>query len=97
MNRCETLLFLGFTVLFLSGLGLHHFMAFRLNQQLPPGRRIPQYLGFYSRGWIELVTEYKSFYPRSSLYQFTLAWAICCLIIAGGLAGVCIWEYATGR
>jgi hypothetical protein len=70
-------------------------MIFRVNQHLPPDRRVPHSL--YLGGWTRVAREYKGLYPRSSLYQFTLTCAVTCLIIAVGLAGLRVWEYATGR
>jgi hypothetical protein len=70
-------------------------MIFKVNRNLPPDRRIPHSL--YLGGWKRLAREYKGFYPGSFLYQFTLTCAVTCLIIAVGLAGFRVWEYAAGR
>jgi hypothetical protein len=95
MNQYETMLFVGFIGFYLPAFGLSQLMIFRVNQHLPPNRKIPHSL--YLRGWNRLGREYKGFYPRSFLYQFTLTCAITCLFIAVGLVGFRVWEYATGR
>jgi hypothetical protein len=95
MNQYETILLTGFVVSYLPAFGLYHLMVFGVNQQLPPDRRISHSLYFV--GWSRLVSEYKSFYPKNFLYQLTMTCAITCLIVAVGLAGFRVWEYATGR
>jgi hypothetical protein len=95
MNQYERMLFIGFIAFYLPAFGLYHLMVLRVNRQLPPDRRIPHSL--YFGKWNKLAREYKGFYPRSFLYQFTLSCAVACLIIAVGLAGFRIWEYAAGR
>jgi hypothetical protein len=95
MNQYETILLTGFVVSYLPAFDLYHLMVFRVNQQLPPDRRISHSL--YLGGWSALVSEYKGFYPRSFLYQLTMTCAITCLTVAVGLAGFRVWEDATGR
>jgi len=95
MNQYETMLLIGFIAFYVPALGLYHLMVFRVNQQLPLARRIPHSL--FWGGWSRLAKEYKAFYPESFLYQFTLTCAVTGLIIALGLAGFRVWEYAAGR
>jgi hypothetical protein len=95
MNQYEKMLFIGFIAFYFPAFGLYHLMIFRVNRQLPQDRRIPHHL--YSGGWNRLAREYKGFYPRSSLYHFTVVCAVTGLIIAVGFVGLRIWEYATGR
>jgi len=95
MNQHEKILFLGFIAFYLPTFGLFQLMIFRVNQHLPPERRIPHSL--YLQGWNRLSREYKGFYPKSFLYQFTVIWAATCLFIAVGFAGFRFWEYAMGR
>ena len=96
MNRYETMLLIGFTALYAAAFGLYHLMIFRVNQQLPlDDRRIPHSL--YLGGWKRLARDYKRFYPRSFLYQFTLTCAVTGLILAVGFAGFRVWEYVMGR
>ncbi len=89
------MLFIGFIAFYLPAYGLFQWMVYKVNRNLPPDRRISHSL--YFGGWKRLAREYKSFYPRSFLYQFTVTCAVTCLIIAVGLAGFRAWEYATGR
>jgi hypothetical protein len=95
MNQRETMFLIGFIAFYLPAFGLFHLMIFRVNQQLPPAQRIPHSL-FWGE-WSRLAKEYKAFYPESFLYQFTLTCAVTGLIIALGLAGFRVWEYAAGR
>jgi hypothetical protein len=95
MNQHETMLLICFIAFYLPAFGLYHLMVFRVNQQLPSDRRIPHSL--YLGGWSRLAKEYKGFYPRSFLYQFTLTCAVTGLIIAVGIVGLRVWEYATGK
>jgi len=95
MNWYETILLVGFVVFYLPAFGFYHLMVFRVNQQLPPARRVPHSL--YFGGWNRLVSEYKSFYPGGFLYELTLTCTITCLIVAVSLAGFRVWEFATGR
>ena len=95
MNQYETMLLIGFIAVYLPAFGFYHLMVFRVNQQLPPPNRIPHSL--YLGGWSRLAREYKGFYPRSFLYQLTLTCAVTGLIIAVGLVGFRVWEYAAGR
>lgn len=95
MNQYETTLFICFIAFCLPAFGLYQLMIFRVNQQLPSDRKIPHSL--YFGGWGRLAREYKGFYPRSLLYRFTLTCAVTCLIVAVGLAGFRVWEYAAGR
>jgi hypothetical protein len=85
MNQHETMLLIGFVAFYLPAFGLFHLMIFRVNQQVPPGSRIPHSL--YWRGWSRLGKKYNEFYPRSFLYKFTLTCAVTCVIIAIGFAG----------
>ena len=89
------MLFIAFIASYLPAFGLYHLMVFRVNQQLPPDRRIPHFR--YIGEWNRLAKEYKGFYPRSFLYQLALTCAVTCLVIALGLAGFRVWEYATAR
>ena len=95
MNDYETILIIGFIAFYLLAFGLYHLMIFRVNRHLPPDLRIPHFL--YKGEWNRLGREYKGFYPRSFLYEFTLSCAVGGLIIAISLAGFSFWEYATGR
>jgi len=95
MNQHETMLLIGF----------HHFLSSRFwplslnglqsESKLPSDRRLPHSL--YLGGWNRLAREYKGFYPRSFSYQFTLTCAVTGLIIAVGIVGLRVWEYATAR
>lgn len=95
MNPYEKALFIAFLALYLPAFGLFQWMIFRVNRELPSNLRIPHSL--YFGGWNRLVSEYKRFYPESRLYQFTLACAVICLIIAVGFSGFRIWEYIAAR
>jgi hypothetical protein len=95
MSQHEATLLIGFVAFYLPAFGLYHLMVFRVNQQLPSDRKLPQLLCL--GGWSRLAKEYKGFYPRSFLYQFTLTCAVTGLIIALGIVGLRLWEYATAR
>ncbi len=95
MNRYQTILFGGFIALYLPALGLYHWMVFRVNQRLPPDRRIPHSL--YWGGWNRLRNEFERFYPSSPLYQIALTLTATCLIIAVLFAGFSILQYAIGK
>lgn len=89
------MLLIGFIAFYLPAFGLYHLMVFRVNQQLPSDRKLPHSL--YLGGWSTLAREYKGFYPRRFLYQFTLTCAVTGLIIAVGIVGLRVWEYAMAR
>ena len=93
MNRYETALFLGFVMVWSLTFGLHHFMVFRVNRQLPPERRIP-HSGWGH--WQRLRTEYIGLYPRSFLSDLMLRCAVVIVLLALAMVGLRIWEYARG-
>jgi hypothetical protein len=95
MNQYETMFLIGFIAFYLPAFGLYHLMVFRVNRQVPPDRRIPHSL--YFGGWSRLTTEYKTFYPRSVVYQFALTCAVITMIVAVSLAGFRLWEYVKGK
>lgn len=95
MNQAETLLLCGFVTFTFTAIGLYHLLVFKVNQQLPPERRIPHSLSLV--GWSRLATEYRRFHPRSFLYQFTVTCAVTGLFIAMAFTALRVWEYATGR
>jgi flagellar basal body-associated protein FliL len=80
---------------FLTAFFLYHFMVFRVNKNLPPNERVPRSLTFGPRD--RLAADYKSQYPRSIVYQLTLLCAFSLITLAGVLAGIRVWEAATGR
>ena len=95
MNRPETVLLCSFMAFYIPAFGLYHLMIHRVNQDLPQDDKIPHSLSLV--GWNRLANEYRRFYPRSFLYQFTATCAVTCLLIALGFGGLRIWEYVSGR
>ncbi|MBZ5671550.1 MAG: hypothetical protein LAO04_17715 [Acidobacteriia bacterium] len=94
MNRYETALLVAFATFSLPTFALYHVMVFKVNQQLPPDRRIPH--RSYWGGWSRLREEHKGFFPRSFLYQAAVTGAVMCLLIALAVAGFRFWEYWAG-
>jgi hypothetical protein len=80
---------------YFAAFSLYHLMVLRVNKKLPPDERIPHSLTFGQRD--RLRTEYKSFYPRSSVYQMTFVCALSLIVLAVLFAGIRIWEAAAGR
>ena len=95
MNRYETSLFVSILVFFFPAFAIYHYMLLRVNRQLPPDRKLPHSLTW--RGWNRLAKEYKSLYPKSSLYQLALSFAVTALILAVVLLALRFWEYLGGR
>jgi len=94
MTRSEAVLFLGAGLCGTVRSGLFYLMAFKVNRQLPPDRRIP-YSGWGY--WGRLRTEYNSFYPRSILFQLMQQFGIATIIIAVAMVALCSWEYVSGK
>ena len=92
MNAYDKGVFIAFIVFYLPTLGLFYFMIFRVNRNLPRSRRIPFHLSWGN--WTKLATEYKGFYPRSTLYRLTVSGAITILVIAVAMFVLRFWEYA---
>jgi ABC-type spermidine/putrescine transport system permease subunit I len=95
MNHFTMALLAGFLTASLPTFALFHFMLFRVNQHLPPDRRIPHQL--YWGDWRKLRNEYLGFYPRSFLYLATVTGAVMCLGFAVALFGFGWWEYFAGK
>lgn len=74
---------------------LYHFMVFRVNRFLPPSERIPHSLTFGHKE--RLAAEYKSLYPRSTVYQLTLLCAFTLIALAVVFAGLRIWAALAGK
>lgn len=95
MSRYDTALVVLILALYFPAFGLYHLMVYRVNREQPPDRRIPHSL--LGGNWNRLRTEYKSFYPRSILYQLTLSCAVSVLILAVALVAFRFWEYTSGK
>ncbi len=91
MNSTEAALFLAFVLFYLVAFGLYQLMVFKLNRFRRPDSKIPHRL--FWGGWKLVETEYKTAYPKSSVYQLSLSSAVSALVIGLGLAVLRIWEY----
>jgi hypothetical protein len=95
MNHFEVALLAGFLTVCLPTFMLFHIMLFRVNQHLPPERRIPHHS--YLGAWSRLREEYQGFYPRSFLYQATVTGAVMCMVFAVAVFGFRWWEFFAGK
>jgi len=81
-----------FLAFFLAAFFLYHFMVFKVNKHLDAGEHFPHSLTFGQRD--QLRDLYKSLYPRSPVYQFTMICAIALLLLAVAFAGYRFWDNA---
>ena len=93
MNQYERAIFLIAALFATFAVSIYHFMVFRVNRQLPPARRLPYLWGHWNR----LASEYKGFYPRTSLPSMMRQCAIATFLLALAMVGLRVWEYAAGK
>jgi len=79
-----------FLTFFFAAFFLYHFMVFKVNQHLDPGEKFPHSMSFGQRE--QLRDLYKSLYPRSPVYQFTMSCAIALLLLAVAFAAYRFWD-----
>lgn len=65
-------------------------MVFRVNKHLAFGEKFPHSISFGQRD--QLRDLYKSLYPRSPLYRFTLISAVAMMLLALAFMGLRAWE-----
>ena len=94
MNRYETALFVALLPFYLVAFGLYQFMVFAVNKRLTTSERIPHSL--FWRGWNRVRNDYKMLYPKSSVYQLSLACAVTVAVIAVAFVALRLWEYTHG-
>jgi len=92
MNWDQTILLIVLLPFYFVAFGLYQFMVFSVNRNVEPSERIPHSL--FWRGWSLVRDTYKTLYPRSLVYQLSLACAVTVALIALAFAGVSVWEYA---
>ena len=82
-------------VFFLAAFLLYHLMVFRVNRQLAPGEKFPYPLPLGQMN--QLTTLYKSLYPKSIVYHFTLVCAVTMMLLVIAFVAFRIWSYAEGK
>ncbi len=95
MNTYETALLVLLLPFYFAAFGLYQFMVFAVNRRLPASEKIPHSVSW--RGWSRVKDTYRGFYPRSIVYQLTLACAATTATIAVGLVALRVYEYTHGR
>ena len=83
--------FLGF---FFVAFVLYHLMVFKVNRFLDVGEKFPHSLSFGQRA--KLRDLYKSLYPRSVVYQFTMICAGAMFLLALGFVAFRMWDFLRG-
>ncbi len=94
VNRYETALFVALLPFYFVAFGLYHFMVLAVNKRFATSERIPHSL--FWRGWNRVRNDYKRLYPRSSVYQLSLACAVTVAAIALAFVALSVWEYTHG-
>jgi hypothetical protein len=94
VNRYDTALFVAFLPFYFVAFGLYHFMVFAVNKRLAASERIPHSL--FWRGWNRVRDNYRRLYPKSFVYQLSLACAVSVAAIACAFVALRVWEYAHG-
>lgn len=95
MGKYESVLLVSFMGTFFPAFALYHLMTFRVNRNLPPGGKIPHTLT--ARWSSRLSAAYKRLYPRSRLYQLTMALVVAGLTIALLFVALRVWEQVNGN
>ncbi len=88
-------MFVLFLPFYFAAFGLYQFMVFAVNRRLPASEKIPHSL--FWRGWRRVRDTYRGFYPRSIIYQLSLACAVTTAAIAVGFVALRVYEYTHGR
>ena len=91
----QALFFCVAAALYFAALGGYYSLVFRANKGLASEDRLPYRLSLGN--WRKLERTYRSFYPRGSLYQFTLLSAGSLALLAVVFAAWRFWLLETGK
>ena len=94
MNRFETALIVALLPFYFVAFGLYQFMVFAVNKRLVASERIPHSL--FWRGWNKVRNSYQRLYPKSCVYQLSVACAFTVAVIALAFVALRVWEYTHG-
>jgi hypothetical protein len=94
VNRYELALLVAFLPFYVVAFALYHFMVFAVNKRVAPPDRVPHSL--FWRGWNRVRIDYKTLYPRSSVYELSLLCAATVAGIAVLFVVLRLWQYAHG-
>lgn len=81
-----------FLAFYLAAMFLYHFMVYRVNKHLAVGEKFPYSISFGERQ--QLRDLYRSLYPHSPIYQFTMTCAVMVLVLALALVGYRLWDFS---